>query len=203
PRAFKYYRRKINSLNIKKENLDFSDIKWGKDDLYQGEKLLIRKVSTNHNLQVMVYKGFLITNQQIYIFKKRDNIKDISIYYFLGILASRLIHYYYIKEYGDPDKDILPHFTQSAIKSLPIPIISIDDKIYENIIYITKELIQFFSKYIILKNDNELKKKQLYQKIQDYYNRLDNNIFTLFNIHNLEIRREIKSRADKSGYQII
>ena len=203
PRAFKYYRRKINSLNIKKENLDFSDIKWGKDDLYQGEKLLIRKVSTNHNLQVMVYKGFLITNQQIYIFKKRDNIKDISIYYFLGILASRLIHYYYIKEYGDPDKDILPHFTQSAIKSLPIPIISIDDKIYENIIYITKELIQFFSKYIILKNDNELKKQQLYQKIQDYYNRLDNNIFTLFNIHNLEIRREIKSRADKSGYQII
>ncbi|MBY9006391.1 MAG: hypothetical protein KGD63_06505 [Candidatus Lokiarchaeota archaeon] len=203
PRAFKYY-KDISAINQEEyKKLDFSDIKWGKDHLYNGERILIRKVSTNHNLQVMVYKGFLITNQQIYIFKKRDNIKKMSIYYFLGILASRLIHYYYINEFGDPDKEILPHFTQKALKSLPIPIIDVKDNLYIDIIRNTKKIIQLISKYNLFKNKEKIEKVNTLKKIQEFYNLLDRSIFTLYNLHDEKLRNKIKIRSEKNGFKVI
>ncbi len=203
PRAFKYYGDKIKKANINNRFKNLKEIKWGKNDLYHGDKLLIRKVSSDYNLQVMVHSGFLITNQQIYIFKKRDHIKNISIYYFLGILASRLIHYFYIKEFGDPDKEILPYFTQSNIKSLPLPIIDINDEIYKRIIFNIKFIIQFIIKYKSINKDEESIKETLIEKIQSYYNQLDNDIFTLYNIQDLNMKKEIIIRANNNGFKFI
>ncbi len=203
PRAFRYYNfiKKGSQNEIPK--LNFSDIKWGKDFLYYGEKLLIRKVSTSFNLHLMIYKDFLITNQQIYIFKKKKVIQEISIYYFCGILASRLIFYYYLKEFGDPDKQILPHFTQKAIKSLPIPIIDPDDDLYKNIVFNTKKIIQLISDYNILSDNSQLKKEIILKHIKEYHNLLDNNIFTLYNINDQRIINKIIIKTDQFGFKII
>ncbi|MFO7797578.1 MAG: N-6 DNA methylase, partial [Promethearchaeia archaeon] len=202
PRAIKYYPTQ-SKINQGKVHLNFESVSWGKDYLYDGEKILIRKVATGNNLLAMVYSGFLVTNQQIYIFKKKENVKDISLYYFLGILISRLIHYYYINKFGDPYKKILPHFTQTSLKSLPIPVIPKTQKRYKNIIRIVKEMLSSTSKKHIspLNPLNSLNKKNLSQ-LRDLYSQLDQEIFLLYNIIDKKFQQEIIARADDYGFEL-
>jgi hypothetical protein len=203
PRAVKYYGNKLT--NPTDENLfkNYSGIQWGKHELYEGEKLLIRKVSSGHNLQVMVHNGFLVTNQQIYIFKKKASFNYLSIYYFLGIVASRLIYYFYIKQYGDPDKKILPHFTQAHIKALPIPLVSTENESYKNIVNVSKKLVltisYYFKKNIHPKLENN---KKFMEKIENLYAKLDKSVFSIYNIKNDAVRHEIIIRANKNGFSL-
>ncbi|TFF94703.1 MAG: hypothetical protein EU543_00580 [Promethearchaeota archaeon] len=202
PRAIKYIplKSKTNQGNV---HVNFDNVSWGKDYLYDGEKILIRKVSTGNNLLAMVYNGFLVTNQQIYLLKKKKSLKDMSLYYFLGILISRLIHYYYINKFGDPYKKILPHFTQASLKSLPIPIISKTHGIYKKIIKIVKEMLLFSS---INHNSNSKDVKSLnnqeFSKLSDLYSQLDQEIFSLYNIKDKKFQQEIKARADGYGFEL-
>jgi len=203
PRAVKYYGNKLNNPNKKDFFKPYSGIQWGKHALYEGEKLLIRKVSSGHNLQVMVHNGFLVTNQQIYIFKKKRKFNSLSIYYFLGILASRLIHYYYLKQYGDPDKKILPHFTQAKIKALPIPLVSPENSAYKNIVSISKKLTEKISKYFMKNSNTKLNKnKEFIEKVEKLYAKLDDGVFSIFNIKNDYMRHEIVIRAKKNGFSL-
>jgi hypothetical protein len=206
PRAAKYYGDKVNSdsHSVRKKYFKYSGIHWGKHELYTGERLLIRKVSTGHNLQVMKYDGFLVTNQQIYIIKKKPQFQSLDLNFVLGILASRLIHYYYIKQFGDPDKNILPHFTQANIKSLPIPFVKTKDKVYKNIIKVTKQLITLISKYLTYSEDSKKDKKEQYMgRIKVFYKKLDNFVFSLYNIKNRLIQQEIVKRANKNGFSLL
>jgi len=202
PRALKYLplQSEINQGNV---HLNFESVSWGKDYLYNGDKILIRKVSTGNNLLAMVYNGFLVTNQQIYIFKKKKIVKDLSLYYFLGILISRLIHYYYIKKFGDPYKKVLPHFTQKNIKSLPIPLIAKDHERYKKIIDIVKDMLSISS---INHNSNLKAVKSLnskdFSKLSDLYSQLDQEIFSLNNITDKKVQQEIKARADGYGFEL-
>lgn len=204
PRAIKYFplEEKIKSNEIL---YNCSNVMWGRDDLYYGEKLLIRKVSTGHNLQIMIYEGdLLVTNQQIYIFKKRKNIADISLYYFLGILISRLIHYYYINNFGDPYKKVLPHFTQSNLMSLPLAIISKKDKRYHNLVDLVKILILLVSKYQGNENKSErYNSSEIFLKIQYLYSELDKILFSLYNISDDTMQQEIINRANAYGFKLI
>ena len=143
PRLFRYYGDVVDEP----EFFEYSYIMWKDHDLYTDEKLLWRKVSTGNLPQVMVYDGFLVTNQQIYIFKKNANVQHISIYFYLAILTSRLIHYYYLKEFGDPDKEVLPHFTQSKIKKFPIPLPDTEIDIYKDLINNTKQIIDQIAEF--------------------------------------------------------
>ncbi len=203
PRAVKYYGYRFNNSVDKNLFQRYSGIQWGKHELYDGEKLLMRKVSSGHNLQVMVHNGFLVTNQQIYIFKKKTIFNSLSIYYFLGVLASRLIHYYYLKQYGDPDKKVLPHFTQANIKSLPIPLVSIENVAYKNIVNISKKLTVTISKYFMNNMHPRLNiNKEFIQKIERLYATLDESVFSIFNIENDYIKHEIVIRANKNSFSL-
>ncbi|MBD3216332.1 MAG: N-6 DNA methylase [Candidatus Lokiarchaeota archaeon] len=147
PRLIKYYGDVVSDERKKNDYFKYTSVVWKDHDLYTGEKLLFRKVSSGNLPQVMVYSDFLVTNQQIYIFKKKDEFKEISIYFFLAVLTSRLIHYYYLKEFGDPDKEVMPHFTQSKIKSLPVPEPDISDKKYKKVVENVKKVIQLVEEY--------------------------------------------------------
>jgi hypothetical protein len=205
PRAVIYGDENVRNF-MNNEMLDCSNLMWGRDELYHGKKLLIRKVSTQHNLQIMLHMGNkLITNQQIYIFKKKDCIKDVSLYYFLGILISRLIHYYYINKFGDPYKKVLPHFTQSNLKALPIPLISPKEKIYSQLISIVKELLKNVSLIHTCSTRKEetvtYTRSKLLKQISTLYSRLDSLVFSLFNISDKDIKEIIIQRADAYGFQ--
>ncbi|TXT58193.1 MAG: hypothetical protein BAJALOKI2v1_420015 [Promethearchaeota archaeon] len=216
PRAFKYFGDKIfGDMHTNQEYYKYSKISWGKDELYRGDKLLIRKVSTGHNLQVMIYKDYLITNQQIYIFKKKKKVDHISLLYFLGILVSRLIHYYYIKEFGDPEKNILPHFTQAKIKALPIPEPDVKSEDYKKIITCVQNLLDLVKKYQQEKGDPKRnlsnhkqklsgnKKYSIEQKIKKNYKNLDDLILDSYNISSTPLRSRIISEANKNGFEML
>ena len=162
PRLFKYYGDVIDEPEFSR----YSKIMWKNHDLYTDEKLLWRKVSTGNLPQAMVYDGFLVTNQQIYIFKKKDDVQNVSIYFFLAVLTSRLIHYYYLKEFGDPDKEVLPHFTQSKIKQFPIPLPDTKSQIYKDLIENTMNIIDQIAEFqeIPLKDFKDILSSKPYSK---------------------------------------
>lgn len=206
PRAILYCPKNLKEYS-KIVPFNCSNVMWGKNELYHGEKLLIRKVSTGHNLQVTVHNGeFLVTNQQIYIFKKKEHIKNVSLYYFLGLLISRIIHYYYLNKFGDPYKKVLPHFTQSNLKSLPIPLISEKDYRYKRIVAIVRELIALVSTY--QNHNTKMKDKLTIQnkinsELTRLYSQLDEIIFTIYNINNKRFQKEIIERANIYGFELI
>ncbi|TXT58385.1 MAG: hypothetical protein BAJALOKI1v1_1670007 [Promethearchaeota archaeon] len=221
PRAVRYYGNVYHTSKFKSSFHNYAGIKWGNHELYEGKKLLLRKVSSGHNLQVMIHEGFLVTNQQIYLFKLKSQFARLSLYYFLGILASRLIHYYYLKQFGDPDKKILPHFTQANIKALPIPLplplplsqipqtpqspqipqIPQKNREYTQIIMLSKQLIQKISKYRIEEKNNGLRSnKALFTEIETLYANLDECVFSLYNIEDDTIKKEIIFQTNRNGF---
>jgi hypothetical protein len=196
PRLFRYYGNVIDEPEFSR----YSYIPWKNHDLYTDEKLLWRKVSTGNLPQVMVYDGFLVTNQQIYIFKKKNNVRHISIYFYLAVLTSRLIHYLYLKEFGDPDKEVLPHFTQSKIKQFPIPLPDTESEIYKDLIDNTKLLINQIAEF----QERPLKKYKdiLVEKINDTFSKIEEIIFTFYNITESKSRNRIIEIANANEFRI-
>lgn len=195
PRLIKYYG------NCKKDAkfFKYSFIAWKDPKLYEGEKLLIRKVSSGHLPQVMVANTFLIGNQQIYFFKKRDTFNQISIYFYLAILTSRLIHFYYLKEFGDPDKNVMPHFTQSNLKRLPIPEPTPNETRYKELIDKTKKILCLAKLY----HREKRERKSIYNKIEPLFNQLENIIFQYYNIHEPDFKKRVIDVANRNGFKIL
>ncbi|MHA1228485.1 MAG: Eco57I restriction-modification methylase domain-containing protein, partial [Candidatus Hodarchaeales archaeon] len=61
PRSFKYLGDKIDDPSYQR----YSKISWKDPSIYEGEKILIRKVSTGNLPEVMIHSGLLVFNQQI------------------------------------------------------------------------------------------------------------------------------------------
>ncbi|MBY9013501.1 MAG: N-6 DNA methylase [Candidatus Lokiarchaeota archaeon] len=207
PRLFRYYGNVIDEPEFYR----YSYIPWKNHDLYTEEKLLWRKVSTGNLPQVMVYDGFLVTNQQIYIFKKKNNVQHISVYFYLAVLTSRLIHYLYLKEFGDPDKEVLPHFTQSKIKQFPIPLPDTKSEIYEDLIDNTKLLINQIAEFqeIHLKKFKDIlsskpysKSDTLLEKINVTFSKIEECIFTFYNITESKSKNRIIEIANANKFRI-
>jgi hypothetical protein len=198
PRLVKYYGDCEHEGKFSK----YRFVGWKDPQLYKGEKILIRKVSSGHVPQVMVAKDFLIGNQQIYFFKKKDQFHEISIYFYLGILTSRLIHYYYLRTFGDPDKDVMPHFTQSNLKKLPVPKPNPDEPRYKELINLTKRILQLVKKYHSEKQNDE-KKHDMLNKIQSVFNRLDDIVFQYYSVENAYHKKRIVDIANQNGFTII
>jgi len=208
PRSFKYFGDKINHNKYAR----YSKIAWKIPMLYQDEKILIRKVSSGNVPEVMIHNGFLVFNQQIYCFQKRDKHSQISLLFYLAIMGSRLFHYYYIKQFGDPDKEIFPHFTQSKILKMPVPLPDTQDLKYNELITLIKKIIEYVKQYDDhicasnkpLKNHSnwEQKKKQVWILINDAFKGLDELVFDYYNISDSLHRERIKTVADHLGFRV-
>lgn len=195
PRLVKYY----GGCYEENQYFKYSFVGWKDPELYKGEKLMVRKVSTGHLPQVMISEDFLVGNQQIYFFKKKDQFREISIYFYLGILTSRLIHYYYLKEFGDPDKDMMPHFTQSNLKKLPIPKPDRNEGRYKVLIRNTKQIISLANKY----HSEESEKSSLMTEIHHLFKQLDEIVFHYYNIDNPHYRQRIIEVANQNGFRVL
>ncbi len=194
PRLVKYYGDCYEDAKYS----TYSLVGWKRPSLYEGDKILVRKVSSGYLPQVMATKEYIITNQQIYIFKKQDIVKDVSIYFYLALLTSRLIHYYCLKEFGDPDKDVMPHFTQSHIKQLPIPKPNPEERRYEDSVRITKAILKMVEKY---RPQND-EKSQQFNKIQSLFSELDDIVFQYYNIQEPRHKERIVEVANQNGFQV-
>lgn len=87
-------------------------------DLYYPPKILIRK--TGLGIYACIdYKSTYIS-QTIYSCNYILNNNPVPLEYYLGVLNSRVMYYYYLKKYGENEWKSHPYLTKDIIFSLPI-----------------------------------------------------------------------------------
>ena len=103
-------------------------------------------VKTGLGIKACIDYDGIYTSQTVYILKLKDECLQEPLEYYLALINSRVIYYFYIKKYGENEWKTHPYLTKNIIYSLPI-------KKYEN-----NELcnqIVVFSKSLIKKYDYE------------------------------------------------
>lgn len=98
--------------------LNKSGINYKNQILYSPPKLLIRKTGLGINCAID-YSGSM-TTQTVYILKAKDRNSTIPLEYYLALLNSRVVYYYYLKAYGENEWKSHPYFTKQIIFSLPL-----------------------------------------------------------------------------------
>lgn len=124
--------------------------------LYTSPKLLIRKTGLGI-YGAIDYTGSM-TSQSVYVLKRKDI--SIPLEYYIALLNSRVVYYYYLKTYGENEWKSHPYFTKKIIYDLPIKqyeASSLDEKI----IALARKLSQKYS----YANDTALE-KLIMQKYQ-------------------------------------
>lgn len=101
-----YIRPNINGINYKNR------------ELYNPPKLLIRKTGLGI-YGAIDYTGSM-TSQTVYILKYADEDNVTPLEYYLALLNSRVVYYYYLKVYGENEWKSHPYLTKQIIYTLPI-----------------------------------------------------------------------------------
>lgn len=86
--------------------------------MYTPPKLLIRKTGLGIYASID-YTGSM-TSQTVYILKLKDRNDNTPLEYYLALLNSRVVYYFYLKVYGENEWKSHPYLTKQIIYSLPI-----------------------------------------------------------------------------------
>jgi len=98
--------------------LNIPGIDYKNRDLYVPPKILIRK--TGLGIYACVdYSGGL-TTQTVYIIRYKEDKGSPPLEYYLALLNSRVVYYYYLKVYGENEWKSHPYLTKKIIFSLPL-----------------------------------------------------------------------------------
>lgn len=117
--------------------LNIPGINYKNKDLYVLPKILIRK--TGLGIYACVdYSGGL-TTQTVYIIRYKEDKGAPPLEYYLALLNSRVVYYYYLKVYGENEWKSHPYLTKKIIFSLPLKKY-IGDDLDTNITALAKEL---------------------------------------------------------------
>ncbi|MCQ2262519.1 MAG: N-6 DNA methylase [Bacteroidales bacterium] len=107
-RLYRYIKLAVEGVDYKRPNQ------------FKGLKLLVRK--TGLGIYAAVDESGSLTNQTVYILKPIDSKMSLDeIYYYLGIMNSRVVYYYYSKMCGENEWKSHPYLTKDVIFSLPAP----------------------------------------------------------------------------------
>ncbi len=141
-------------------------INYKNNDLYSSPKILIRKTGLGIYGALDYSRNY--TSQTVYILKYVCQQKSIPLEYFLALINSRVVYYYYLKVYGENEWKSHPYLTKQIIFSLPIKPYT-GCKLDLKIIEVAKELINKYNhktdieleklimkKYGLTKNDRKL-----------------------------------------------
>jgi hypothetical protein len=100
--------------------LDYEGINYKSKDLYISPKILIRK--TGVGITAGIDYGDCLTNQVVYILRKRENISSIvTNEVIIAVLNSRITTYFLIKRYGSTGWKTHAYITQKTVGELPFP----------------------------------------------------------------------------------
>lgn len=106
--------------------MDVPGINYKDQKLYTPPKILIRKTGLGINACID-YNGTYIS-QTVYSCNYNDIANPVPLEYYLGVLNSRVLYYYYLKMYGENEWKSHPYFTKDILFSLPIPKITNSNK---------------------------------------------------------------------------
>ena len=166
PELFRYgFQWSGNYINYDREVLH----RPRKENTFLSDKILIQRVSSR------LICSF--DNEQFYTFNSVNNLVLINeaynLKYILAVLNSKLIDYFYRKNYS-LDASYTITVTKQNLDSIPIPIVSIETQnpfivITDKIIYLTKQLQEKRNKFLNRINDNfEIGK--ISKKLEIFYN---------------------------------
>lgn len=132
---------------------DIPGINYKNKTLYHPPKILIRK--TGLGIYAAVDYSGEMTSQTVYILKKKNASKDKTpLEYYLAMINSRVVYYYYIKTFGENEWKSHPYLTKEIIFSLPICKYT-GSKLDKEIIELSKRLMKNYD----YSTDVELEKK--------------------------------------------
>lgn len=97
--------------------LGINGINYKDNELYESPKLLVRK--TGLGIYAAIDYSGSLTSQTVYILKYPE-ISNIPLEYYLALINSRVIYYFYLKMYGENEWKSHPYLTKQIIFSLPI-----------------------------------------------------------------------------------
>ncbi len=97
---------------------DIEGINYKNISLYAPPKLLIRKTGLGI-YGAIDYTGSM-TSQTVYILKYADKADKTPLEYYLALINSRVVYYYYLKVYGENEWKSHPYLTKQIIFTLPI-----------------------------------------------------------------------------------
>jgi len=104
--------------------IDFED-----ESLYEPPKILLRKTGFGFNAFIDYSNARCL--QVVFVFRLKDDRDDpfdqYDLEYFLGLLNSRIMLYYYTKERSEIEWQSYPYKTQGLVMGLPFPEVDFDD----------------------------------------------------------------------------
>lgn len=119
---------------------DVPGINYKDRTLYQPPKILVRKTGLGIYAAVDYSGG--MTSQTVYILKKKNESKDDTpLEYYLALLNSRVVYYFYLKKYGENEWKSHPYLTKEIIFSLPVCKYT-DNKLDHEIVDLAKKLMK-------------------------------------------------------------
>ena len=153
-------------------------------ELYSPPKMLIRK--TGLGIYATVDYSGNYTSQTVYILKYSQDSK-IPMEYYLALINSRVVYYYYLKVYGENEWKSHPYLTKKIIFALPIKSYK-GDELDKIIIGLAKRLVEKYDREVDLQLERLIMKKyklsrQEQQLIVNEINRLPN----LSSINNMKM----------------
>lgn len=125
-------------------------------DLYTPPKILIRK--TGLGIYAAIDYSGDMTSQTIYMLKAKAEAINNPLEYYLGLINSRVVYYYYLKIYGENEWKSHPYLTKEIIFSLPIKRYE-GSKLDEEIISTTKKLMMDYDYNLDLQLESLIMKK--------------------------------------------
>ena len=113
----RYYVSKKRFVDTDKKGINYKTT-----DIYRGDKLLVRK--TGVGIYATIDRSDAYVPQAVFMFKLKKDLSSrkmpYKLEYFLGVLNSRLMLYYYFKKFGELEWKSFPYLTQRTIQQLPV-----------------------------------------------------------------------------------
>lgn len=163
---------------------DVNGINYKNVDLYYPPKLLIRK--TGLGIYATVDYSGKYTSQTVYILKyvKENNI---PLEYYLALINSRVVYYYYLKVYGENEWKSHPYLTKQIIFTLPLKPYK-GDELDQEITRLAGYLVEKYDREIDLQLEKLIMKKyKLNKKEQQLISNEMNRLPDLSAINNMKM----------------
>lgn len=93
-------------------------VRYKSEELYAPPKILIRK--TGLGIYACLDYSGTYTSQTVYSIQYRAGNGTVPLEYYLGVLNSRVMYYYYLKRYGESEWKSHPYLTKDILFSLPV-----------------------------------------------------------------------------------
>ncbi|RKZ50619.1 MAG: restriction endonuclease subunit M [Candidatus Parabeggiatoa sp. nov. 3] len=149
---------------------------------FQDERILLRRlVNRRQRLMAVIVEETFITNKNLYIIKMNDEKSDIRV--LLGILNSRFISFFYLKQVTQATKNDFPQLTIKDILRIPFPPLS-DDSSHQ-MVELVKEMLALNKQRAA--NNDPYTMKSIERRIEATDKQIDQVVYRLYDLTREEI----------------